>query len=614
MKKISIAIMLFLVMILAGCGSSGSPERLWNRYVAAMNAHDLEKVAAVYYAADSLEYNQFLETNPAEVYFADFDSIKTRSFEAVIVNKNYYAANIVIGLTLGSETTRKEFVVYYYKDTNYGWKFTGEINATAYDMALLGNQPDANFYANVVKTADGFDYKYIYGGLTGEVSDQDYVKIVAPISNSANVVIPESIEGVPVKVIGDFAFFDYFRLLSITLPTSKLETIEFPNTLTTIEQYAFYQAKNLKSLTFPESLKEVGKYAFASCTNMETLTINVDESAMYAPENLLYLNSRDSMFLNANRRVYMEDTIFMSASGASVDWSTDDPAVATIESNGKLTLVAPGTVTVRATNKDDVTLYSEADITILPKADKTITSTTTVEIYRYTIKRDWYIGDTQTLNVTSENVAWSTSDPNIATIDANGKVTAVGTGTVTITADSTTSEVTSTATVTVLPAADRNVITTYSYTPIEFTGARKMYVADLIELTTTGFDLGEILWTSSNSAVATVSMYEGVVQALAKGNAIITATSTENPNIFSTVNINVAEVTAAITFAENSLDRLNSLKELYVNAINPYSVAWKGTLHLPDTCKIYVPAQNYETYLIIWSDFADLDMIYVIPE
>jgi uncharacterized membrane protein YvbJ len=76
-KKISIAIMLFLVVILAGCGSNGSPERLWNRYVAAMNSQDLDKVAAVYYPADSAEYNLFLESNTAEVYFADFDSIKT---------------------------------------------------------------------------------------------------------------------------------------------------------------------------------------------------------------------------------------------------------------------------------------------------------------------------------------------------------------------------------------------------------------------------------------------------------------------------------------------------------------------------------------------------------
>jgi hypothetical protein len=105
--------MLFLVVIMAGCGSNGSPERLWNRYVAAMNSQDLEKVAAVFYPADSAEYNLFLESNTAETYFADFDSIKTRSFEAVIVNENYYAANVVIGLTLASDTTRKEFIVYY---------------------------------------------------------------------------------------------------------------------------------------------------------------------------------------------------------------------------------------------------------------------------------------------------------------------------------------------------------------------------------------------------------------------------------------------------------------------------------------------------------------------
>lgn len=602
-KKSFIAIMMILVLVLVGCGSNTSPDRLWSRYISAMNTQELESVAAIYYSEGSADYNAFIENNDPNVYFADFDSLKTRSFEAEVVNKDYYCANVTISLTLDGSSQRKQFLVYFYRDSTTGWKFTNEVDVTAYDLALLGNEPNSFYYANIIKTVDGFDYKYVYSGTAGVISDDDYVKIVAPEKNSTNIVIPDQIEGKPVTVIGDFAFFDYFKVLSVTVPTSKLQQITIPNSVTQIDQYAFYQAKNLKSLELPSSVRTVGKYAFASCTNMETLTIDVDESAMYGAENIVTLVGRDSMNIAADRRVYIEDNIFLATGGALVDWSSSDDAVATVAASGKLTLVAPGTVTIRATHKNDNTLYSEAEFTVLPKAQKTITSTTTVALYQFTIKSDWFVGDTQTLTMQSQNVSWETNNASIATIDQSGKLTALAPGNVTITARSTTSDVISTAQITVLPANQRQVVTTYSYTPISFGGARKMYVSDLITLQTSDYDLGDILWTSSNNAIATVSMYDGKVEAIAKGNAIIKATLTSNPNIYTTVNIQVAEVPAAITFSENALDRLSSLKTIYVNAINPNSVVWKGTLKLPSDVKIYVPAQNYESYLKVWSDY-----------
>ncbi|MGD9886751.1 MAG: Ig-like domain-containing protein [Bacilli bacterium] len=609
MKKISIAIIMFIILVLTGCGSNSSPERLWNRYISSMNAKDIEEVAEVFYLKNSADYTAFIENNDPTVYFADFDSLKTRSFAPEVVNENYYCANVTISLSLNNDSQRKQFLVYFYRDLTTGWKFTNEVNVTAYDLALLGNVPNSYYYANIVKTADGFNYKYVYAGTAGEVSDNDYVKIVGPLNNSRDIVIPEQIEGKPVTIIGDFAFFDFFKILSVTIPTSKLQTIIIPSTITQIDQYAFYQAKQLQSLELPASVRSVGKYAFASCTNLETLTINVDEAAMYDPANIVNLTGRDSMMIVGDRKLYIEDNVFLATSGAVVDWSTNDAAVATIAASGKLTLVAPGTVTVRATNKNDNTLYSEATFTVLPKAQKTIASTTTVELYRFNIKSDWFVGDTQTLTVQSTNVAWESSDIAVATVDSTGKVTAVAPGNVVITARSTTSDVISTAQIAVLPANQRNVESTYSYTPVSFTGARKMYVSDLATLVTTGYNLGDILWTSSNNTVATVSMYDGKIEARAKGNATIKATLTANPYIYTTVNIQVAEVMPSITFSENALDRLNSLKTIYINAINPNSVTWKGTLKLSSDAKIYVPAQNYDSYLKAWSDYAEIIFI-----
>ena len=609
-KKLLIIALVAFVLTLTGCAKSNSPESLWNRYIDAMNSKDIEKVAEIFYVKNSGGYNLFLQDNTAEEYFADFEKVTTKSFVPDVVNLKYSSAYVTVSVQTSGGSEKKEFYVYFFKDAFEKWNFTTEVSVTAYDEALLGNQPNKNYYNNIILTGDGFDYKYIYGGEAGVKSENDYVKIVYPEFNSNKVVIPSQIDGAPVKTIGDYAFFNFTRILSVTIPRSKLQEIELPNTIETIEQFAFYQTKNLKSLTLPSSLKNVGKYAFAS-SGIEKLYINVNENSMYGPENIVYLNSRDSMTINGDRTVYMGDNVFYSASGALVDWSTLEPSIATINSLGKLDLKQPGTVTVQATNRANGTLYSTATVTILPLEDKTFTSTSNDPNLVFTLKSDWFVGDIANLTVIQGPVNWSSSDETVATVDSNGRLTAVGTGNVTITATSTSSSNTSTATINVKAVANKSVETIYSYEPIIFTGGRRLYVGDYLQLAAEGYKVGEIVWSSSDSSIFDINIYNGNGVSLARGNALIKATLSDNANIYSSININVAAVEPLITFAENSLDRLYSLKEIHINAINPYSVAFKGKLRLSKNCKIYVPAQNYNTWKTVLSDYSK--QIYIIP-
>ncbi|MGN0459403.1 MAG: Ig-like domain-containing protein, partial [Ruminococcus sp.] len=132
-------------------------------------------------------------------------------------------------------------------------------------------------------------------------------------------------------------------------------------------------------------------------------------------------------------------------------------------------------------------------------------------------------GETQTLNVTNDTVkSWSTSNKNVATVN-NGKVTAVGKGTATITATLTTGEkLTCKVTVTTSPSLT-------STTAVLKSGTSKTLKA-----------VGGTVksWTTSNKNIATVN--NGKVTALNKGSATITATLTTGKKITCKVTVTTA--------------------------------------------------------------------------
>ena len=66
-----------------------------------------------------------------------------------------------------------------------------------------------------------------------------------------------------VRVIGNSAFDENDRLVSVTLPGS----------VTAIEDWAFYECENLASVNIPDGVKEIGYHAFGHCSSLRSLTI-----------------------------------------------------------------------------------------------------------------------------------------------------------------------------------------------------------------------------------------------------------------------------------------------------------------------------------------------------
>ena len=120
-----------------------------------------------------------------------------------------------------------------------------------------------------------------------------------------------------------------------------------------------------------------------------------------------------------------------NATNKTVTWSSDNTAVATVDASGKVTAVAPGTATITVTTADGGKTANCTVTVTQPVTDVTLDKTT----------MDLFVGNGGTLtakvqpdNASNKTVNWTTSNAGVATVDANGKVTAVGAGKATITA------------------------------------------------------------------------------------------------------------------------------------------------------------------------------------
>ncbi len=206
-------------------------------------------------------------------------------------------------------------------------------------------------------------------------------------------------------------------------------------------------------------------------------------------------------------------------SGRAVTWSSATPAVATIDANGLVTAVTPGSSVMTAT-VDGVTATATITVTAVAVASVSITPPTASLTTGSTVQLTATALDAAGNVLTGRAVTWTSGTPAVATVNSAGLVTGVAPGTAVITADVGGVTATATMTVTLVPVASVTV------TP----GGATVTAGATVQLTATPRDAaGNVLsgrttaWKAATTTVATVNA-NGLVSAVSAGTSVITAT------------------------------------------------------------------------------------------
>ena len=262
-----------------------------------------------------------------------------------------------------------------------------------------------------------------------------------------------------------------------------------------------------------------------------------------------------------------DEKVAKAAEKLTIEWTSSDESVATVDETGTVTAVAAGEANVTASVKDaDIAASTHIKVVVTPTGVAAPESIDLVTNGENTKDLDAKLIPADATDV---KLAYESSDESIATVDETGKVTAVANGECTITtyvvADAKDAEASELSAV-VVEAADSEEVddsvatmpedlaamdSAFGVVPEDLKAETKVTVTTNVESVTLDKTEGvltvgntvtvtatvtpdtatnaSVTWSSSDEAIATVDS-EGKITAVAPGTATITATSDSNPD------------------------------------------------------------------------------------
>ncbi len=273
----------------------------------------------------------------------------------------------------------------------------------------------------------------------------------------------------------------------------------------------------------------VGMLFVVSCKKDDKISVSVERVTL----------SKTSLELEEGKTAELTAIVFpKEASNKAISWASSNQAVAIVDENGKVTAVKEGNATIVVTTEDgkktakcEVTVIAKqipVESVTLSKKNLELEESETAELTTVILPK----------NASNKAVFWESSNQTVATVDENGKVTAIKEGNATIVVTTEDGKKTAKCEVTIVAKQIPVESVTLNRKNLE------LEESETVELTATVLPENAsnkaIFWESSNQAVATVDE-NGKVTAVKLGNAIITAT-TKDGNKTTTCEVTVLDL------------------------------------------------------------------------
>lgn len=179
---------------------------------------------------------------------------------------------------------------------------------TIEEDAFKGNSNDLVIFVEAASKPAGFYYEPLLGEWTtaivvynvkSSIIKDDFLygisvdnKVYATkyLGRESNVVVPDSVNGLPVTQIKYRCFYNNSLLIKITL-SSNLEIVE---------KQAFKGCSNLLGFTIPASCTTFGEEAFSGCTSLDTLIL--PKTLLVCEENCFKSDTKLTLYVESGTR------------------------------------------------------------------------------------------------------------------------------------------------------------------------------------------------------------------------------------------------------------------------------------------------------------------------
>ena len=294
------------------------------------------------------------------------------------------------------------------------------------------------------------------------------------------------------------------------------------------------------------------------------------------------LNKLVTTITEGDSEQLVETVLPADASNKKVSFRSTQPEVASVDANGLVTAIKAGTTNIIVVTEDGG-YYAICNVTVKAKADPVI-SVTGVTLNTNAMEiaagnKATLIPSVQPMDATNSNVTWHSSNESVATVDANGVVTAISAGTADIIVTTADGAKTASCKVTITEQAAQIPVKSILFDKTDITLRQGETDRISVQIYPENATNQAITWNNINENVASIDS-DGNLVAISEGTTVISATTVDGGKMAS-CKVTVVSATSpevkveSITLNKTLMTLEQGAKECLITTILPASATNK---------------------------------------